>query len=111
MKDFKATLAPYKFTDEHGHPLEHCQDFLDLVDAYEEEVLTKQGMNVVRGILHGLEPTFYAVVTPQTPGKPLALFGDKRWAEEWRKSHMETGVVVPFKVRLSAVGQVQTTRA
>jgi hypothetical protein len=39
MKDYKAILARYHFKDEHGHALENCQDFIELVDAYEEEVL------------------------------------------------------------------------
>lgn len=33
MKDYKTILKKYKFTDEIGHPLENCQDFLDLLDT------------------------------------------------------------------------------
>jgi hypothetical protein len=102
MKDFKKILAAYKFTDEHGHPLETCQDFLDLVDAYEEEVLTKRGVEVVQKILRDKEPVFHAVVTPQTPGAPLAMFLHAEWAETWRASNLETGLVASFKVRLNA---------
>ncbi len=38
MKDYKAILAKYKFTDEIGHPLENCQDFLDLLAETREAV-------------------------------------------------------------------------
>ncbi len=31
MKDYKEILQKYKFTDELGHPLENCQDYLDLL--------------------------------------------------------------------------------
>lgn len=35
MKDHKAILEKYQSTDEHGHPLETCQDYLDLLDEHE----------------------------------------------------------------------------
>lgn len=31
MKDHKAILGKYQFTDALGHPLETCQDYLDLL--------------------------------------------------------------------------------
>jgi hypothetical protein len=102
MKDFRKILAAHKFTDEHGHRLENCQDFIDLVDAYEEEVLTKRGVEVVQKILRDKEPIMHAVGTPQTPGRPLALFERREWAEEWRETHCATARVAPFKVRLDA---------
>jgi len=38
MKDYKEILQKYKFTDELGHPLENCQDYLDLLAETREAV-------------------------------------------------------------------------
>ncbi len=38
MKDYKEKLSRYKFTDELGHPLENCQDFIDLLAEPREAV-------------------------------------------------------------------------
>ncbi|MGH9945122.1 MAG: hypothetical protein ACRD9R_22455 [Pyrinomonadaceae bacterium] len=35
MKDYRAILEKYQFTDEHGHALEHCQDYIDLLAELE----------------------------------------------------------------------------
>ncbi len=42
-------LATYGFKDEHGHPLENCKQFQELVDLVPDEPLTGGAQNCVSG--------------------------------------------------------------
>lgn len=39
-KDYQQVLAAYKFTDEHGHALENCADYIELL----QELIFLRGM-------------------------------------------------------------------